>query len=53
MFHIMAKREILIQQGTFDKNISGILLTYSGKTSIDFPFLIMELVILDCVWFVF
>jgi hypothetical protein len=31
MLHMMTKRVILIQQETFNKNISVILLTYSGK----------------------
>jgi hypothetical protein len=48
MLHMMAKRVILIQQGTFKKYISVIVLTYSGKTSIAFPFPMMELVILNC-----
>jgi hypothetical protein len=50
---MMAKGVILIQQGTSNKNISVILLTYSGKTSISFPFPMMELEILVCVRFVF
>ena len=53
MLHMMAKRVILIQQGTFNKNISVILLTYSGKISISFRFPMMELVVLVCVRFVF
>jgi hypothetical protein len=50
---MMTKRVILIQQGTFNKNISVILLTYSGKTRISFPFPMMELVILVWVRIVF
>jgi hypothetical protein len=53
MLHMMAIRVILIQKETFVKNISVILLTYFGKTSINCPFPMMELVIFVCVRFVF
>jgi hypothetical protein len=33
MLHLVIKRAILIQQGTFNKNISVILLTDSGKNN--------------------